>query len=236
MKCKLVWSLWKALWQFLKKINTPLASDFPGGSGSKVSCWQCGRPWVKKILWRRQRQPTPVLLPGKSHGRKSLVGYSPRGHKESDVTERLHFHFLLLTKRNPKRVFIFMKKGGKHIAFSVDLTNCYRGSVYREAPSLSISALSCHSFQLCLGVLGFYLDLSVFCASISKMCSNVTAASLDAIWLTKGCTVGKSRTDVWVFVVLEVFFKKNTNYGIVKKNWGTHLYYGFSYHFRNFFH
>ena len=38
-------------------------------------------------------QPTPVLLPGESHGGRSLVGYSPLGHKESDTTERLHFHF-----------------------------------------------------------------------------------------------------------------------------------------------
>ena len=50
-------------------------------------------PWVGKIPWRRKRQPTPVLLPGKSHGWRSLVGYSPRGRKESDTTERLHFHF-----------------------------------------------------------------------------------------------------------------------------------------------
>ena len=40
---------------------------------------------------RRQWQPTPVLLPGESHGQRSLVGYSPWGHKESDTTERLHF-------------------------------------------------------------------------------------------------------------------------------------------------
>ena len=39
--------------------------------------------------------PTPVLLPGKSHGRRSLVGCSPWGRKESDTTERLHFHFSL---------------------------------------------------------------------------------------------------------------------------------------------
>ena len=44
---------------------------------------------------RRQWHPTPVLLPGKSHGRRSLVGCSPWGHKESDTTERLHFHFSL---------------------------------------------------------------------------------------------------------------------------------------------
>ena len=45
--------------------------------------------------WRRQWHPTPVLLPGKSHGRRSLVDYSPWGCKESDTTERLHFHFSL---------------------------------------------------------------------------------------------------------------------------------------------
>ena len=47
------------------------------------------------IYQRRQWHPTPVLLPGKSHGRRSLVGCSPWGRKESDMTERLHFHFSL---------------------------------------------------------------------------------------------------------------------------------------------
>ena len=46
-------------------------------------------------FWRRQWQPTPVLLPGKSHGWKSLVGCSPWGHEELDMTEWLHFHFSL---------------------------------------------------------------------------------------------------------------------------------------------
>ena len=45
--------------------------------------------------WRRQWHPTPVLLPGKSHGRRSLVGCSPWGGEESDTTERFHFHFSL---------------------------------------------------------------------------------------------------------------------------------------------
>ena len=44
---------------------------------------------------RRQWQPTPVLLPGKSDGQRSLVGYSRWGRKKSDTTERLHFHFSL---------------------------------------------------------------------------------------------------------------------------------------------
>ena len=44
---------------------------------------------------RRQWHPTPALLPGKSHGRRSLVGHSPWGREESDTTEQLHFHFSL---------------------------------------------------------------------------------------------------------------------------------------------
>ena len=44
---------------------------------------------------RRQWHPTPALLPGKSHGWRSLVGHSPPGREESDTTERLHFHFSL---------------------------------------------------------------------------------------------------------------------------------------------
>ena len=44
---------------------------------------------------RRQWHPTPALLPGKSHGQRSLIGCSPWGFEESDTTERLHFHFSL---------------------------------------------------------------------------------------------------------------------------------------------
>ena len=50
-------------------------------------------PWVRKIPWRRKWQPTPILLPEKSYGQGTLVGYSPWGHKKSDMTEWLHFHF-----------------------------------------------------------------------------------------------------------------------------------------------
>ena len=46
-------------------------------------------------MWRRQWHPTPVLLPGESHGWRGLVGCSPWGRKESDTTEQLHFHFSL---------------------------------------------------------------------------------------------------------------------------------------------
>ena len=47
-------------------------------------------PWVGKIPWRRKWQPTPVFVPGKSHGQRNLAGYSLWGHKELDTTERLN--------------------------------------------------------------------------------------------------------------------------------------------------
>ena len=50
---------------------------------------------IHKALDTTYWHPTPVLLPGKSHGRRSLVGCSPGGRSESDTTERLHFHFSL---------------------------------------------------------------------------------------------------------------------------------------------
>ena len=46
-------------------------------------------------FWRRHWHPTPILLPGKSHGWRSLVGCRPWGLEESDTTEQLHFHFSL---------------------------------------------------------------------------------------------------------------------------------------------
>ena len=44
-------------------------------------------PWVEKIPWSRKWQPCPVFLPGESHGQRSLAGYRPWSHKESDTTE-----------------------------------------------------------------------------------------------------------------------------------------------------
>ena len=57
---------------------------FPGGSVGKESACNAGDlgdPWIGKIPWRRKWQPTPVFLPGKSHGQSSLQGYNPWGHR-----------------------------------------------------------------------------------------------------------------------------------------------------------
>ena len=62
----------------------------------KKQMWQTVKNrWICMKCRRRQWHPTPVLLPRKSHGRRSLVGCSSWGWKESDMTERLHFHFSL---------------------------------------------------------------------------------------------------------------------------------------------
>ena len=54
---------------------------------------RCGfDPWVGKMPWRRKWHPTPVFLPGKSHGQKSLADYIPWGLKKSDMTEELIIH------------------------------------------------------------------------------------------------------------------------------------------------
>ena len=66
----------------------------PGGSDGKESAYSVGDPGSVPGLgrsrdWRRAWQPTPVFLPGEFHGQWSLVGYSPWGLRESDMTERL---------------------------------------------------------------------------------------------------------------------------------------------------
>ena len=65
----------------------------PGGTRGKAPAYQCKRQQMqvrslgRKIPWRRAWQPTLEFLAGESHGQRSLVGYSPWGHKESDTTE-----------------------------------------------------------------------------------------------------------------------------------------------------
>ena len=76
---------------------------FPGDSNGKGIRLQCRKPgfspWVGKIPWRRKWQPTPVFLPGESHGQRNLAGYSPWdsqrvGHNR--VTNTFTFHILCI--------------------------------------------------------------------------------------------------------------------------------------------
>ena len=80
------------------------ANWLPRWLSGKESACQCRRykrcqfdPWVGKIPWRRKWQPTPVFLPGESHGQRSLVGYSPWGHRVRHdwVTEHTHTYAVI---------------------------------------------------------------------------------------------------------------------------------------------
>ena len=72
-----------------------LSKGSPGCSDGKESACNAGDqgpiPELGKIPWRRKWHPTPVFLPGKSYGWRSLAGYSPWGHKQSNTTERLAY-------------------------------------------------------------------------------------------------------------------------------------------------
>ena len=81
---------WETSLQFLDGSETGPTHEVDSVLPLTSIFWFCGSP-----AWRRQWHPTPVLLPGKSHGRRSLVGCSLWGRKESDTTKRFHFHFSL---------------------------------------------------------------------------------------------------------------------------------------------
>ena len=81
--------------QFLESVSLSVylygLSRWLTGKESFCRCRRCGfSPQIGKIPWRRKWQPTPVFLLGKSQGQRSLVGYNPWGHKESDMTEHAH--------------------------------------------------------------------------------------------------------------------------------------------------
>ena len=80
------------IWSIYEKPTINMIFGLPWLLSNKESTCQCSRigfhPWVGRVSWRRKWQPTPVFLPGKSCGQRSLAGYSPWGLKQSDTTER----------------------------------------------------------------------------------------------------------------------------------------------------
>ena len=81
------WRMWYKITCILRFMKASLVAQMV------KNLLQCGRPrldpWVRKIPWRREWQPTPVFLPGESHGQRSLAGHSPWGCKELDLAEWL---------------------------------------------------------------------------------------------------------------------------------------------------
>ena len=87
--CSSIYNMLVQMNLFIKKLSHRCRKQtygYQGETGGGGINWEVGTDTMA---------PTPVLLPGKSHGRRSLVGCSPWGRRRSDTTERLHFHFSL---------------------------------------------------------------------------------------------------------------------------------------------
>ena len=128
-----IWCLVGCLWTnplwLLSSLVAQMVKNLPAVQETQVWSLSWENPLEKgiathsTILQRRQWQPTPILLPGKSHGCRSLVGCSPCGREEADMTERLHFHFSFSYRRRkwqPTPVFLPGEPQGRQ-----SLVGCY---------------------------------------------------------------------------------------------------------------
>ena len=97
-----------------------------------------------KIPWRRKWQPTPVFLPGKSHGLRILVGY--RGHKELDMTEQLHFLSFFLSRL----VITFLPRSKRLLISWLQSSS----AVIWEPPKIKSATVSTVSPSICHEVMG----------------------------------------------------------------------------------
>ena len=131
-----------------------VVTQIPSGKESACQCRRCKRlgfyPWLRKILWSRKWQPTPVFLPGKSHGQRSLAGYSPWDHKETDMTEcahaRTHTPTHTFTQRIKDSSLIFSDHLSTEILVHFDLQLLCTRKVFWQLRRVSVTV----SFSSCL--------------------------------------------------------------------------------------
>ena len=131
-------------------VSLKSAISFPSGSDGL----QCGRPrfdpWVRKIPWRSDWLPTPVFLPGESHGQRSLAGYRSKGHKESDMSEWLtHTH---TEKRIPQKLA------------TAAISPCFLSGelIVKHCPAYQHSRLCLCLYFWCLFLSSFQTSASLF--------------------------------------------------------------------------
>ena len=116
-------------------------------------------PWVGRIPWRRAWQPTPVFLPGECHAQRSLVGYSPWGRKELNMTEWLtlsistQLNSLFTIVRLLTRPRMFDRKEGNHSHFyhlcvNTNLKKYLYNSKKAKGPLHQMKAWYKYSFKL----------------------------------------------------------------------------------------
>ena len=174
-----MWITWvKELWSHLsvavqnwRKVSplslTVMQMTKPLPVISQAFCvfWVCSLEGLEEncpMFWRRQWHPTPVLLPGKSHGWRSLVGCSPQGHKESDTTERLHFHFSLSCigegNGNPLHSVLAWRTPGTGEPGGLPSTGSHR--VRHDWSDLVVVAQCLEYFQILLAAFNELLQMS----------------------------------------------------------------------------
>ena len=157
---------------------------------------QCGRPgfnpWVGKISWRRKWQPTPVFLPGKSHGWRSLLGYSSWGWQELDTTEWLHFHFHTVKGFSivSEAVDIFLE----FCCFFYDPVDV--GSLISGSSAFSKSNLYIWKFLVHILLKPSLKDFEHYLASMWNECSCAV------VWTLFGLVFWGDRNENWPFPVL----------------------------------
>ena len=131
------------------RLPIPVFLGFPGSSDGKESNCNAGDlgsiPGLGKspgggygnplqYSWRRKWQSTPVFLPGESHGQRSLAGYNPWGHKESDTTKGLTLSLFRVSRRRKEK----KRDIHKHVPGYVKLTQLFY--------SLALTFISCVTF------------------------------------------------------------------------------------------
>ena len=119
---------WRAAVHGVTKSPTRLKCPSTSGSSGKEFACQCGRrkirgsdSWVGEIPWRKEWLPTPVFWLGKSHGQRSLVGYSPWDGKE--WTEQLHIHTHTLSMNDQRVVQASLQKTSSRLTSAPKLMN-----------------------------------------------------------------------------------------------------------------
>ena len=131
-------------WHPYKKEEIWTQIGFPqwlNGKESACPCRRCGfDPWIKKIPWRREQQSTPGFLPGEFHGQRSLVGYSPWGRKELDVT--------LQRENNNKHTRRISREEGSSAATSQGAARSWESSQEQTFPSTSGGGVACQHHDL----------------------------------------------------------------------------------------
>ena len=143
-----------------------------GASGKEVACQfrRCKRhgynPWVRKVPWRRAWQPTPVVLPRESHGLRSLLGYSPRGLKESHMAKRLILFFLFSYKSGPKFAQAFLVCNHFALFQQLTLSQGSQISTCRERPQRYTSAQRTWASHMSLSL----PTLQTFCIQALAKC------------------------------------------------------------------